>query len=617
MTKTPTITSHAAHSTVHTRLLLATGVCGGASGNLWVSAHNYNFPPQSYPVRDGVFKALIHLSPGHNDIRLDFNEATPAAAGGYTTYTGAFALNYLPLLQNPPLHLAIVLGSDSAGTFDDAPGCAHPPSLDTAVRRLRMAGYLWAAYTGAQMHAHNLGHRSFRLDEAWLPDSLTAKDAKKRTTAKVTVLRSKYSTKHIRDPARAQQNKKATCANGAGSLFDIAMDAVNAHAEFRSPGGEKVYVAALFLDAHYDGGLIRGHAALGGGTDKVGLAIFGSHMLFSWPGALEEVVPAFTDTRRVDTAHCGVDAEGSSYYMAANIGLGAFLHEVGHAFGCPHQPSGIMLRDYPRLNHCFCAASPAGAPAGRPCDWHRLDALRFRCHPAFALSTDPTVPGAMSIAGVDDGLRISAPAGLLLLEFRTPASEFPKAWLEFADAPPVSFTLSRRYLADNVSTRLESISLSAFALNNSQLSTPDLAPLLAASAAGVHRSMKHGLTRGAPQHTPIPPALRHIRVFSGAALDGLEFFPADGGASVLFGRRGGSAKEFPMHPGETLLGFGVRAGGWVDALQVVTERRRGEWWGGSGGGVAECVVPEGYRVTAVWGEVERWVVGIGIEYARV
>lgn len=43
---------------------------------------------------------------------------------------------------------------------------------------------------------------------------------------------------------------------------------------------------------------------------------------------------------------------GSSW-EAANIGMGAHLHETGHLFGCPHQESGVMLRDYVTLNRSF------------------------------------------------------------------------------------------------------------------------------------------------------------------------------------------------------------------------------------------------------------------------
>ncbi|CAF1515620.1 unnamed protein product, partial [Rotaria sordida] len=66
------------------------------------------------------------------------------------------------------------------------------------------------------------------------------------------------------------------------------------------------------------------------------------------------------------------------------------MHEVGHLFGCPHQRSGVMMRDYIRLNRSFCVTEPPGPPAlnRAECSWHRLDLLRFRAHPCFALPND-------------------------------------------------------------------------------------------------------------------------------------------------------------------------------------------------------------------------------------
>ena len=58
-------------------------------------------------------------------------------------------------------------------------------------------------------------------------------------------------------------------------------------------------------------------------------------------------MPAFTDCTRTDTNFVANDAnESGSSWEAANIGIGAHLHEVGHLFGSPDQESCIMLRGY-------------------------------------------------------------------------------------------------------------------------------------------------------------------------------------------------------------------------------------------------------------------------------
>lgn len=206
------------------------------------------------------------------------------------------------------------------------PNPAEPATLKTAVKKLRMAGYLWQAYTQNEMDEQRMGQRTFRLDEGWMPDSLSRTGSPSRNTAKVHILRSKYTVAHIRDPERAQQNKVAKSAH---SLFDIAIEAIREHPEWAArPQGEKIHVAALFMDSTYDRkrDVILGHAALGSqDAGGVALAIFGSHSIFSWPSCVEAVVPAFNDNRPLNTKYTGIDCEGSTYFMAATVGIGFYL----------------------------------------------------------------------------------------------------------------------------------------------------------------------------------------------------------------------------------------------------------------------------------------------------
>ena len=89
-----------------------------------------------------------------------------------------FHVNFLPLVNSPPLQLVIVLGRDSPGTFDAVPERIRKEGngLDTAVRKFRMAAYLWQAFTGEQMFRQNFGRRCFRFEEEWQTGSLTASD---------------------------------------------------------------------------------------------------------------------------------------------------------------------------------------------------------------------------------------------------------------------------------------------------------------------------------------------------------------------------------------------------------------------------------------------------------
>ena len=101
------------------------------------------------------------------------------------------------------------------------------------------------------------------------------------------------------------------------------------------------------------------------------------------------------------------------------VGIGAFLHEVGHAFTLTHTPSGIMKRGFRNLNRTFMIKEEGkkslilapGKFIHRPSEsscivvlllispfvtedeneahWHILDAYRLRHHPFFRLPKEP------------------------------------------------------------------------------------------------------------------------------------------------------------------------------------------------------------------------------------
>src|SRR5205085_1801510 len=90
--------------------------------------------------------------------------------------------------------------------------------------------------------------------------------------------------------------------------------------------------------------------------------------------------------------------DAGSSWEAANIGIGAHLHETGHLLGLPHRENGVMARDYVTLNRSFIsreAYSTRTRSKGGPvfqddeCTWNRLDCLHFRSHPCFRLPNDP------------------------------------------------------------------------------------------------------------------------------------------------------------------------------------------------------------------------------------
>jgi hypothetical protein len=122
------------------------------------------------------------------------------------------------------------------------------------------------------------------------------------------------------------------------------------------------------------------------------------------------------------------------------------------------------------------------------------------------------------------------------------------------------------------------------------------------------RSELFGRNSGKGAMVAVPPNTTHVRVWCGAYLDGIEF------NGNLIGNRGGSAVDWPLHPGERITGFNVRHGAWIDGLQIVTNQRASRWFGSdSGGSPGQMRVPPGHRLSAVFGHFGDWCNGIGFE----
>ena len=139
----------------------------------------------------------MHLVPGPNNIKFTF---IPPQEISTSRFTSRITLHCLPLLQNPPIHLAVVLANDSEGNFESPPD--RPSGLEDAVKKLRVAAYLWQAYTAEQMYRNFPGtpgnggsaRRSFRLEEEWAEDTLSLQESDVwRMTAKVHIVRSELT----------------------------------------------------------------------------------------------------------------------------------------------------------------------------------------------------------------------------------------------------------------------------------------------------------------------------------------------------------------------------------------------------------------------------------------
>lgn len=613
------------NETLRQRLFLVHGTTQEAiNSSVVVYHHLESFPAQRFPVVDGYFKALVHLEPGPNTVTFvcDLNGQQ-----------ASLNVRYEPLLQDPPLHLAIVVGSDSDGTFDspDYKKKKEGNSLDLLVKKVRLSGYMMAAFTQEQMKRNGFGARTFRLAESWTPDTLSNRDSNLcRQTAVVHIVRSDKTRAEIREPNRAQQNPKG---NDTGALFGYALDALRKYGgPFTS--GQPVHVACIFADTHWDPQqkLVLGHAALGGGAGDIRLAIFGSHACHAWPSSIEEMVPCFLDDTRTDTNQVANDANQSgTSWEACNIGMGAFMHEIGHLLGCPHQPYGVMLRDYITWNRSFMCTEAFCARTNSPgkrlclaadeCGWHRLDILRFRHHPGFRLPWEPRLKDAEkpNIYSIDGGAFVRCNTGIYLVELHVDGQ--CRAHIEFADQPVSEVFLIQGDLQQKLPPefRNKPLKLEILGCGEQQIAVDDFAKFIGDRPSdGILKSNKLGGGSGDEVYAKVPigAVVSNVRIHSGRALDGIEFMFADGHAPVLFGKRGGSPHDFKLEPDETFAGICIRAGAWIDAAQVITSRRRSPVFGNASGGSAhDLVPPTGYHFAGLYGNVGAWVVSTGLLYA--
>ncbi|KAL8732153.1 MAG: hypothetical protein Q9166_002900 [cf. Caloplaca sp. 2 TL-2023] len=598
-------------------------------GTLTVCHHQDNFPPTMWPVSDSHFKALVHLSPGPNRLRFDFSSPKLVAHNSSVpAHSSWMNINFLPATTSPPVQLVILLGKDSPGTFDAVPErvSREGNDLDTALRKFRMAAYLWQAFTGEQMYRNGFGRRCFRFEEEWQSGTLTFRDresAQMRSEAKIHVVRSEKTVRELRDLDIAQQYQKAT---RKGDLFNIAMEAIKGH--FKPTQGQKQYVSVLLLDAHWDtkSMAVTGHAALGGGSNEIQLAIFGSQALQSYPSCFEEVVPAFTDCTRTDTRFVANDCnESGSNWEAANIGIGAHLHETGHMLGCPHQRSGIMLRDYVTFNRTFTCREPYSTRTKSPgmrvclprdeCGWHRLDTLRFRYHPCFRTPTDIPVNNDESVRvwPVENGkVVVTAPSGVNFVELFSDDDGLCHAWIEHSNGdglssgPPRQVVLTEDDLLSRLAPdkRKKKLRLSIHSVGQGCHTVEDFSKLISKSSVVKlpngqtgFRGSQLGTSQQAgsrPEQVILESAIKQtklltsIKVYHGFALDGMEFCYEDS-TSQLFGKRGGKpgGSEFLLDTrrGEVIMGFNIRSGLWVDGIEILTSlgRRSGMYGNPTGG----------------------------------
>lgn len=362
--------------------------------------------------------------------------------------------------------------------FIDCPPAKHAgissahASLEAAIAKFRMTAYMWQALTAEDMRMKGLGRRSFRLEEEWGIDTTSSAflhathgdelfaGGAMRSTAKIHIIPTEKTVKEIQHMSVAQQNEHAGKKEHLHKWFTQAIKAYAVNNPSFGSSARPI-VAGLILDTHYSPAknMILGHAALGS-HHRAGLSlgIMGSHLTYSWPRFLEEVTSCLLDTRNPGNTVGNDNNQCGTLWEACSIGQGAFLHEVGHAFGAPHS-SGIMVRGYavhwPRNFVPRTAWSSHEQAEGvevkdgedgedateNDARWDLKDALEFRFLPHFwipgdeALSLNATVKTAIPVVLVlptdvekplgSSRLEISSPSGLIRIQWNGKADPSP------------------------------------------------------------------------------------------------------------------------------------------------------------------------------------------------
>ena len=300
------------------------------------------------------------------------------------------------------------------------------------------------------------------------------------TVARVHVVRTEKTVAELRDPQYAQQNSNARQPDALHKFFEDALKAYGG--PFAS--NSRPVVAGLVLDSSYsiDTNLIQAHAALGcHKRNGLSLGMFGSHLTYSWPRFLEDIPGCLLDSRATDDTVRNDNGECNTLREACFVGQGAFLHEVGHAFGADHT-TGIMARGYSKhWPRNFLAQDDEK----NDCKWDIQDALRFKTMPHFRLPGDEPLSKAFVQASIDinpifdtekDGIIITSAAGVAKIEV-THGTEIRT--LDFMDAQWSCTTYTYRIQdIDQVYDRTKALSMKILAMNGKQRIANDVWRLL-------------------------------------------------------------------------------------------------------------------------------------------
>lgn len=550
-------------------------------------------------------------------------------------------------------------------------------------RRIALQAYLWQAFHAEQMRRLGMGRRTFQLDDIDAAEEAAEASRELSSMPRVHLLRSRHPLKEFRDPDNAQQNSRA---RDGGAMHTFAREALEDPSTPRFLHFSPVAVLTLDTVWDSDMKLLRAHGAVGsGGQGQISLGVMGSHWLWAAPSSLDQVANSFLDSEATHESCVNDLNECPTAWQTLNIGSGAFFHEAGHALNNPHWPSGVMARGYVEFNRAFMTREPGCSRNGvskigffapihaenddRHFHLHQAQAVRARWHPSCRLPTDPPLP---HLASTDQGswivwnenepvwtstamgaiLTSASGIGVIEVDYN---DEHRKRyeWLYLTDkrpeeCPPKQLVITPAQLSslvgfDVMSPSSPSIKLNALACNMRQAELSDyrkhgVARPLTIPGIDPSRLVTKSIPLGSPSNgdrqwslifpherddlSSVRPVLRSIAIYSGACFDGLNFIYSDGHKAV-FGPCGGSPHIVNLDSNESIAQIKVRAGAWIDAVEIVlssgrTSGMRGNTTGGSlralqpHFGIDTPAKTSDGKIVGLYGSSGAWMDSIGI-----
>ncbi|MBD3920913.1 discoidin domain-containing protein [Paenibacillus sp. PR3] len=340
----------------------------------------------------GEFKVFADLVPGVNNLVIQNGTEQ-------TTIT----LNYVPPISKPLTRIFWYV--PSGGNTDYQTMLPNDPQNYAA--KLSTYMKVLQSLTADSMKANGYGRETFNLEI-------------NNTTGKVDVhvLESEHPTSYYYNQTYDKSELYSEVANLVPQ-------------QYPQPGTKNLaFVGFSKYDAASN--YMYAHTALGGGD----YGVFGGATVWLFPNDETEVQSQFANLSPVDSDFVGEPA--STVQKALSIGYGAAAHELGHAFGLPHEGDGnsIMWRGFDYLHRLFVLQDPDGYVFGESelPGWASVSAVTLHASPFF---TEYNIPRGLTTSGTVSVSNSNSPAA----EQKDNAFDGNVAskWLVFDNAPSIQY----------------------------------------------------------------------------------------------------------------------------------------------------------------------------------